>query len=173
MTNFHSNLDEQKIAIDHLKLLWQTKQKLHSESANAMVTTAESCVDGSTRNVSKMEMVLRQKEAEMQISASLDRDNIESKLKDYALLKRSPPDENVFSYWVERKSQNKELYELSTITNSVPITQVSVERAFSSLAFIFTALRNSLAPETLENLLLIRLNKDIFDKLPLIYDIND
>lgn len=120
-----------------------------------------------------MEMILRQKEMDLQISATFDEDSIESKLYDYASLRRSAIDENVFSYWAGKKSQHKELYELWTITNSVPITQVSVERAFSSLAFIFTALRNSLSADTLENLLLIRLNKDVFDKLPLIYDIND
>lgn len=162
---------ERKIAIDHLTALWQIKRKLRSDHTNedaiqsSDIDTAEIC--------SKMEMILRRKEFEMQLSTSLDKDNIESKLNEYALLKRCAPDKNIFQYWTEMKSKHAELYELSTITNSVPVTQVTVERAFSSLAFIFTALRNSLSAETLENLLLIRLNKDIFDELPLIYDIND
>lgn len=134
---------------------------------------SESSTDETAGILSRMEMILQQKEYEMEQSASVDRDNIDSKLRDYALLKRSAIDTNIFTYWAEKKSTHKELYELSTVTNSVPITQVTVERAFSSMAFIFTALRNSLAPETLENLLLIRLNRDIFDELPLIHDIND
>lgn len=109
----------------------------------------------------------------MQLSTSNEQDAIEVKLKEYAMLKRSPTDENVFSYWAKAKGKNDELYRLSTITNSVPATQVTVERAFSSLAFILTALRNSLAADTLENILLIRLNRDVFDQLPLIYDSND
>lgn len=167
--NFHLVTDEKNIAIDHLKSLWRTKLGLcaeHSDGADANVNE----IGGA---LSRMEMILQQKEHEMQLSASIDRGNIESKLRDYALLKRSSINTNVFNYWTDQKSQHKELYELSTITNSVPITQVTVERAFSSMAFIFNALRNSLAPETLENLLWIRLNKDIFDELPLIYDVNE
>lgn len=128
---------------------------------------------GATEPVSKMEMLLRQKEMELQLTAALGEDNIQNKLRDYASLREIPLDKTVFNYWIETKSKHVELYELSTITNSVPITQVSVERSFSALAFIFTALRNSLAADTLQNLLLIRLNKNVFDKLPLIYSIND
>lgn len=169
--NFHFIADEKNVAIDHLKSLWRTKQSLCAEHLD--LNGADSNVDESSGALSKMEMILQEKERAMQLSASNDRGNIELKLRDYALEKRSSIDTNVFEYWTDRKSENKELYELSTITNSVPITQVTVERAFSSMAFIFNALRNSLAPETLENLLLIRLNKDTFDELPLIYDVND
>lgn len=128
---------------------------------------------GLNNNVSKIELLLRQKEIELQISTAIDEDDIETKLKEYALLKRSSLDQHAIKFWAERKSSHKELYELSLITNSVPITQVSVERAFSSLAFILSPLRNSLAQDTLENILLIRLNRDVFMKVPLLQENED
>lgn len=110
---------------------------------------------------------------ELQISADIDADHVEDKLNEYARSKRCTLDTNPIKYWSDRKTSDKELYELSLITNSVPITQVSVERAFSSLAFILSPLRNSLASDTLENILLVRLNKEVFLALPLLEESDD
>lgn len=89
-----------------------------------------------------------------------------NELKKFGAIKRSAQQEGTIEFWAKNKSNMKDVYEISTILNAVPVTQVSVERAFSSLPFILTALRNSLHADTLENLLLIRLNKDIFDEIP-------
>lgn len=97
-----------------------------------------------------MEMLLRRKEIESQITTQNEADGVASKLKEYALSKRCSLQSNPIKYWADRKTSCKELYELFLITNSVPITQVSVERAFSSLAFILSPARNSLASETLD-----------------------
>lgn len=91
----------------------------------------------------------------------------------------------VLKYWKERKSADEELYLLSNIIYGVPptqvnkiikttpnlllnclkltfsnISQVSIERAFSSLRIILTESRNRLNKETLENILLVKLNPD-------------
>lgn len=99
---------------------------------------------------------------EMRLPTILNDDDIAIKLSDYALSSRSSLNQHAIEYWAERKSLQNDLYELSVITNAVPMTQVSVERAFSALAFILNPYRNSLAPDTLENILLIKLNKDVF-----------
>lgn len=78
--------------------------------------------DGTNSPLSKMELVMRQKEHEMLRSASTCENNIEFKLKEYAKTKRIKSDANVFEYWATQKLRNEELYQLSTITNSVPIT---------------------------------------------------
>lgn len=120
-----------------------------------------------------MEMLLRKREIELQITADNDADNIANKLNEYSLSKRCPLEINPIRYWADRKTSHKELYELFLITNSVPITQVSVERAFSSLAFILNPLRNSLASDTLENILLVRMNEEVFLSLPSIDETDD
>lgn len=50
------------------------------------------------------------------------------------------------------------LYKLSRVLLAVPATQASVERAFSGLHFILNDYRTRLGDESLENILLIRLN---------------
>lgn len=115
-------------------------------------------------------MMLRKKEIELQSTFVNYADGVANELKEYAKSKRCSLGMNPIRYWAERKTSHKELYELFLITNSVPITQVSVERAFSSLAFILSPARNSLASDTLENILLVRLNREIFLELPLIHE---
>lgn len=117
--------------------------------------------------VSKMEILLRQKEIENQDDDTIEDEPIMNELKKFGLVKRSPLTLNTIDFWARNKSTFKEVYELAKIVNAVPVTQVTVERAFSSLAFILTALRNSLHAETLENILIIRLNKEIFENIPL------
>lgn len=160
-------LDQKMRAIRHLIALWQTTRTLqHETNQNNDNRIAANSTISNHDNVSNIELLLRQKESELQMTTAIDEDNIEKKLREYALLKRSSLSQHAIQYWSDRKSLHKELYKLSMITNSVPITQVSVERAFSSLAFILSPLRNSLGEDTLENILIIRLNKDVFIKIP-------
>lgn len=62
-------------------------------------------------------------------------------------------------YWIQRKGESHAywvLFKLATVALSAPSTQVSVERLFSSLAFIMSPLRSRLTPELLESILLVR-----------------
>ncbi|CAI6355747.1 unnamed protein product [Macrosiphum euphorbiae] len=69
-------------------------------------------------------------------------------------------DENILSYWENKKIECPELYELSQVVMAVPTTQVSVERSFSSLKFVLGDLRSNLGSELLEKIMLIRANKE-------------
>ncbi|XP_046803086.1 uncharacterized protein LOC124419016 [Lucilia cuprina] len=70
----------------------------------------------------------------------------------------------VLDYWNKRKSLDEELFILSNIIFGVPPTQVTIERAFSSLRIILSESRNRLSPETLENILLVKLNPALLDE---------
>lgn len=111
-------------------------------------------------------MMLRQKEMEQLQYQTADDEYILDELKKFGTIKRSLQSEGTIEFWAKNKNAMKDVYELSIIVNAVPVTQVTVERAFSSLAFILTALRNSLKLDTLENILLIRLNKEIYEEIP-------
>lgn len=150
--------------------LWNKKSKLSRETLDSRVrrvTIGAPQTDHAP--LSKIEMMLRQKEIENQDQdfLSVENEHIVSELKKFGMVKRSPLHEKAIDFWAKNKSTFKEIYELAEIVNAVPVTQVTVERAFSSLAFILTALRNSLHADTLENILLIRLNRDIFENIPL------
>lgn len=78
---------------------------------------------------------------------------------------RQPHDFDVWQYWVNRKNTHPELYAVAMVVLATPATQVTVERAFSALALVLTSHRSTIGEETLENILSIKLNKDLYEKL--------
>lgn len=78
---------------------------------------------------------------------------------------RQPFNYDPWNHWRARKSTHPELYELAMVILAAPSTQVSVERAFSALNLVFSDLRCGLSDEVLQNILLIKLNGDVFDKI--------
>lgn len=71
--------------------------------------------------------------------------------------------EHVLIYWQKSKDKYPYLYKLSTIVLASPMTQVSVERLFSSLKFVVSNYRLSLKDDVIEDLLFIRCN-NLFNK---------
>lgn len=71
--------------------------------------------------------------------------------------------EHVLIYWQKSKDKYPYLYKLSTIVLAAPMTQVSVERLFSSLKFVVSNYRLSLKDDVIEDLLFIRCN-NLFNK---------
>lgn len=156
---------EKQKALRHLVAVWNRKRQFSQININENVDQLTADFDGSEVLVSKMEMLLRQKEMEHR-ECQDDDDEIMNKLKKFGNIKRSSMQEDTIEFWAKNKNNMSDIYEISTILNAVPATQVTVERAFSSLPFILSALRNQLHAETLENILIVRLNKDTFYQVP-------
>lgn len=74
---------------------------------------------------------------------------------------RQPTNKNVLEFWEQNKTKFPEIYLLSAIINAVPPTQTTTERCFSGLNFIYDNKRSNLSLILLEQILLIRLNKDL------------
>lgn len=72
-----------------------------------------------------------------------------------------PLSSSILQYWNSQKDMQPQLFKLSSIIFSVPPTQTSVERAFSSLAIILGPRRVKLSDQTLQNILLVRLNHNL------------
>lgn len=68
-------------------------------------------------------------------------------------------------YWQKSSHLNKELRELAFIVHSVPPTQTTVERAFSAMALVLRPQRTNLSDKNLQNMLLLRLNPDLFGEV--------
>lgn len=84
---------------------------------------------------------------------------------------RQPHHYNLWNHWLARKHSHPELFEVAMVILSGPSSQVSVERAFSALALVLSDLRTGLSEEALQDILLIKLNKEIFEKIiPAMYD---
>lgn len=78
---------------------------------------------------------------------------------------RLPRRTDALQQWQETKISNPDLYKLATTVLAVPSSQVTVERAFSALALVLTYLRTSLKKDSLENILIVKLNYDLMKKV--------
>lgn len=66
-------------------------------------------------------------------------------------------------FWSKQK--HLDLFEIARIVSVVQPTQTTVERAFSSLPLILNHLRTNISDENLENTLILRNNKQFYEKL--------
>lgn len=69
---------------------------------------------------------------------------------------------SILDYWKNNKELHPELNELASIVYTVPPTQSSVERSFSTLAIVLTSRRNRLSDGNLQNILMCKLNSNKF-----------
>lgn len=69
---------------------------------------------------------------------------------------------SVIDFWVNNEERFPILSELANIIFGIPCTQTSVERSFSAFSYIFSNFRQKMDPENMQNVLLVRLNKDLF-----------
>lgn len=88
-------------------------------------------------------------------------EDIKSKLTKFIGVKE-PISSSVFEYWQRQMHIQPDLYKLATIVHSVPPTQCTVERSFSAMALLLSPLRTNLLDLILENMLIVRLNRDDF-----------
>lgn len=74
---------------------------------------------------------------------------------------RLPVNTDIVKYWESRRYEDPELYELAMIALSPSATQVSVERCFSAIKLLLEQHRLRMSPETLNDLMTIRCNRDL------------
>lgn len=90
--------------------------------------------------------------------------DIEEKLRNLKIFSKESS-LSPLTYWRSKKMENQDLYWLAVAIHSIPPTQTTVERAFSALSIILNCLRTSLSDESLQNILLLRLNPDVYQKI--------
>lgn len=72
---------------------------------------------------------------------------------------------HVLEFWEKHQTEMPELFKLASTINSISPTQTNVERAFSALAVILSSRRTRLGDETLQSILMVRLNFSLYDEL--------
>lgn len=70
---------------------------------------------------------------------------------------------SILQFWEDKKKDYPALYELAMVIYAIAPTQVTVERNFSVLGYIFNDRRSNLSQKLLEDVLLIVLNQDLFE----------
>lgn len=68
----------------------------------------------------------------------------------------------VMKFWEENSDNYKLLRPLADLLHAVPSNQSCTERSFSSFSYIRSKHRMSMTAENLSNVLMVRLNKDLF-----------
>lgn len=100
---------------------------------------------------------------DVQTVTEIKEDNVSAKLiKIYAdiesfdeIYRRLPLNANILEFFNDLRLKLPHLSALAPVT---PVTQVSVERAFSALHFILSERRSSISAENLNALLVVKLN---------------
>lgn len=85
------------------------------------------------------------------------------KLENLSILPRLRLEEgcSIIQHWFEQTKNDQDLWNVISVVLAAPATQVSVERAFSALAIILSKLRSRLSEETLQNILIVKLNIEL------------
>lgn len=136
----------------HLCRTWDAIQNLSFSTENG----AERATSSSSEDeADKIEQLLMAKERNTVVQKV---PHCASLLDAYLRETRLKRNKNVLCYWASMAVTNPDLQKLAMSVIALPVTQVSVERAFSCLKFIFPPLRSSLNEKVLEDILFIRLN---------------
>ncbi|XP_058819847.1 uncharacterized protein LOC131682416 [Topomyia yanbarensis] len=76
---------------------------------------------------------------------------------------RQPHNHDVWKHWVQRVGSHPELFAVAMVLLAIPSNQISVEKAFSTLAVVLSDLGDGITEQTLEDILIIKLNPSIFE----------
>lgn len=153
---------EKRQAVQHLKTIWN---KIHFLESAVTHQGASSSAGGSfLETPDELEDFLKRKELAMEANAlhtSSDID-IECQLNSFDHIQRLDSKKQILEFWEENKNVYPHLFKIAMVVLGAPATQVSVERAFSSLKFILRDNRSSLNEIILEDILIIRGNFHLF-----------
>lgn len=91
-----------------------------------------------------------------------EEDSIMLLLEEYEMnLPNMLDQDSILDHWECRKNSDPILYQVASMVNSIAPTEVTVERAFSILSLVYNSRRTRLSPNLLQQILLIKLNKDL------------
>lgn len=148
----------------HLSVLW-----IHNSSLNKKIVESKNSdsdvveVEEIQENLNDFEQMLQMEAAKRKPTLVEKSVDIMPKLNEFEVLHlngpRLPSNVDILQFYNARKHEMPEIYLLAEILFAVPATQVSVERLFSNLAFIFSPLRSNLTRDCLESTLIIRSSK--------------
>ena len=114
-----------------------------------------------TEEVDLLELMLRENEAAVRVGLdeSQAKENIRTLILGFWGVRRENIDMDVLLYWESKKELHPQLFQLAEVVNGTPMTQVSVERCFSNLKFIVSALRGRLGEDIIDDVLVVRCNR--------------
>ncbi|XP_065090374.1 uncharacterized protein LOC135711433 [Ochlerotatus camptorhynchus] len=160
--NYHASKlftgDEKEEIQRYITETWERIRQLEPTSTNMNNESLSGSTDEFDQYLTKMFG------GSMDTSIQENATNFLQQVKSLDLEPRQNHNYNVWNHWLRRKTTHPELHAVAMIVLSTPSNQVSVERSFSALGLVLSNLRTGLAEETLANILMIKLNKNLFQK---------
>lgn len=157
--------DQRSLAIFFLKGVYQKLDRLENQQQeNANGLHNESSEKANESNSSdEMSAYINSVVNRIPVNLGLEEDKVEQALTEFngTLGDVKKP---VLEYWEENK-QNTILHKLSQLIYAVPPTQTTVERCFSALPLVLSSLRTSISDTNLNNILLIRSNRNLLQEI--------
>lgn len=158
--------EETSKAVSYLQSTWSQIMQLKSriqfpqgEQALNHNQSMETADDDAEDDIEKLLLATEQNKRTQVSDGRRSRpSNIIMRLEEFNNHPRINSKENVLQFWETKKKTDPLLYELATTVLSIPCTQVSVERLFSSLKFVLSDLRYNLKDSIVEDILVIRNN---------------
>lgn len=153
---------QKELAIDFLKTVYhkiQTVESQHEENISIASNQSDRSSSSVDELTSYLDSINESVPSNQEPASSLIDANIEPVIRKFNG-RKEPLNTSIFDFWKKNSSIEPELYKLSCVLFAIPPTQTSVERAFSSLALVLTPHRTLLSDDTLENILLIRTNRN-------------
>lgn len=166
---------QKQLAMNQLTLLWkrvidlQPKQTDNTTNNGVTSDTGNSTNNSNNNDFNLMDAYLDSLESDADALPNISSENIMFKLQQLNVevekKKREPKKRHAMDFWYENKHSMPELYELSKLVFAACPTETSVERNFSGLTYILNRYRGNLSDKTLETVMFVRLNKDLFEKV--------
>lgn len=141
-----------------------TEQK--AEAAMSMVQIYQRSID-TNRTVQQHQVndtldEIREEYASQQIQNQGNTQHLFQALADYETEAAFDIHQPVMNFWIENSHKYPLLRPLADILHAVPSNQCCTERGFSGLSYIRSKFRMCMQPQNVSNVLMVRLNKDIF-----------
>lgn len=140
---------EKELAKKHLLKAFECKTKLNT--TGALVDSPQSELSSDDELESILGLMDRKETLP-------NKKTVVDKINCFDNVKRLSQQTDILQFW--QNHNEKELKSIAEIILAVPATQVSVERAFSTLKFILSDLRASVDEDLLEDILLLNLNSE-------------
>ncbi|CAK9302332.1 unnamed protein product [Gordionus sp. m RMFG-2023] len=150
-------------ARDHLMSTWRQIQIFNKPKDNQSLIGSPVIPISSKKT--RLDLYLEKESANAPIYQNIESIDMKTKINGLIYGQKLPSDQNILQYWQSKKYQDPELYTLSRVVLAAPCSQVSVERSFSALGLIVTPLRTRLDKSTLNDILLIKLNKNLLNNV--------
>ncbi|KAM7360615.1 uncharacterized protein ACRADG_006467 [Cochliomyia hominivorax] len=97
----------------------------------------------------------------------IDSEWLKESLEHLQFGERLPYNTNILSYWKIIKYKNPILAKIAEIALAVPATQATINRALSAWPILRLKHKHNINSDNIENLLLLKLNKNLVDKIVL------